>query len=111
MDNSLEQIKLLNLTEEDFTLLVEGLDALPERGLAADMMSDLIMGMVAKRDEEAQKKILEDREKKQRAQVHQKQMMKENVRILQGKLLMLKRYLAENKLLKDAYEAINLKSE
>ncbi len=108
MENSLEQIKLLNLTEDDFKLLVDGLDALPERGLAANIMGDLMMAMVTKNDEESQRKMLEDRERKQKAKEHEKMMLRENVKILQGKLLMLKRYLQENKLLKDAYEAINL---
>lgn len=108
MENSLEQIRLLNLTDEDFKLLVDGLDALPERGLAGEMMGDLIIGMMSKGDKEAQDKVLEEREKRLRKMKGEKELMKENVKILQGKLLMLKRYLQENKLLKEAYEAINL---
>jgi len=37
----MSELKQLNLTEHDFDLLVEGLDALPERGLAGEMMGDL----------------------------------------------------------------------
>lgn len=104
---ALDQIKMLNLTEEDFKLLVDGLESLPERGLAGEMMGDLIGSMLADKNPEAQEKIKRDREMKARKQESEKQLLKENIRILQGKLLMLKRSLQENKLLSDTYEIIN----
>jgi hypothetical protein len=35
-------IKNLELTEQDFQLLVDGLDALPEKGVAGEMMGELM---------------------------------------------------------------------
>lgn len=106
MEN-LEQIKMLNLTEEDFKLIVDGLDALPEKGFAGEMMGDILVGMLGKGDDEAKAKMMKDREAERKKKDAGKEIMKENIKILQGKLLMLKRYLQENKLLKDAYEVLN----
>lgn len=106
---NLEQIKLLNLTEEDFKLLVDGLDELPEKGLAGEMMGEIFMGIMSdKGNPEAVEKMKSEREDRKRKAERAKEQMKEDVKILQGKLLMLKRYLQENKLLKDAYEVLNL---
>lgn len=109
MESSLEQIKLLNLTENDFKLLVDGLDVLPEKGMAGELMGDLFMGiMTDKKDSEAIEKIKLDRENKRRIAEKAKESLKDDIKILQGKLLMLKRYLQENKLLKDTYEILNI---
>ena len=107
MDNTLEQIKMLNLTDEDFKLLVDGLDCLPEKGMAGEMLGDLLIGMIVKDDDEAKKKALYERDEKRRQSEKNKELMRENIKILQGKLLMLKRYMEENKLLTEAYEVIN----
>lgn len=111
MNNSLEQIKLLSLTSEDFKLLVDGLDALPEKGTAGEMMGDLFLGLLSKGDEETMAKHKAQREADKRKREKEKEVMSENVKILQGKLLMLKRYLDENKLLADTYEVLNLPSK
>lgn len=108
MQNTLEQIKLLNLTDDDFKLLVDGLDALPNTGLAGEMMGDILASMLIKDDDPAKKKVLLEREEAKRKKKAQQDIMIENIKILQGKLLMLKRYMQENKLLADTYDIINI---
>jgi hypothetical protein len=110
MTSSIEQIRMLNLTTKDFDLLVEGLDELPNKGVAGDLMvSMLIAGLSkddAQREEQMRKREIEMK-KKEDAKV----FLKEEVKILQGKLLMLKRYMQENKLLSDAYDILNIKQD
>jgi hypothetical protein len=101
-------IKNLELTEQDFQLLVDGLDALPEKGLAGDMMGDLIVGMLGRDNEEGMDKIKREREEKRRIQDLAKQAMKEDIRILQGKLLLLKRWLLQAGALKQANDILEL---
>lgn len=100
----MEQLKELNLTENDFQLLVDGLDALPEKGAAGNIMVDLL-GMSMLEGEaraEFEKKRDEDNKKRDR----EKQILIENVRILQGKLLMMKRLLIEGGIIKEANQLI-----
>lgn len=101
----MEQIKQLNLTENDFQLLVDGLDALPEKGAAGSMMVDLLGAAFMKdgeaKDEFERKRLLEAKKREE-----EKKMMMEDIRILQGKLLLMKRYLQENNLLKQVNEII-----
>lgn len=98
---------MLNLIEADFNLLVEGLDYLPEKGAAGELMSSMLMRMVVKGDDEM-KKVEELEKRKQQELEKGKQLLKEETKILQGKLLMLKRYMQENNLLSQAYEVINI---
>jgi hypothetical protein len=95
----MQDLKSLNLTSDDFKLLIEGLDALPERGTIGEFMSDVIMSSLIKDDSEAKNKMEEERNKRKEKQLIEKNIMKENIRILQGKLLMFKRYLQDNNLL------------
>lgn len=99
-------IKNLELTEQDFQLLVDGLDALPEKGLAGDMMGDLFLGMLGRDNEEGMEKLKREREEKRRIQDMVKQQQKEEIRILQGKLLMLKRWLLQQGALKQANDVL-----
>jgi hypothetical protein len=102
--NNLEN---LDLTEKDFDLLVQGLDALPEKGAAGEIMVGLLGAMMSKGDDEAKMKFESDREKERKQKEGERLLLTEDIRILQGKLLMLKRYFMENKLLGDAREIIN----
>jgi hypothetical protein len=101
-------VKNLELTERDFQLLVEGLDTLPEKGLAGEMMTDLFVGML-KMDSDSneisdfEKKRIAERAKKER----DKESLKEDIKILQGKLLMFKRYLIQQDALKQVGEMLN----
>lgn len=100
-------IKDLELTEQDFQLLVDGLDALPEKGLAGEMMGELLAGMLTKDNPEAMEKHKREQDAKRKKAESAKLQMKEDVRILQGKLLMLKRWLLQEGALKQAHEIID----
>lgn len=107
-ENNLEQIKHLNLTEKDFQLIVEGLDSLPEKGVSGDLMMGLIGVMITKDDPESQAKLKKQTDEREAKRKRERDAMIDDIKILQGKLLMLKRYLQENKLLQDAYEILSL---
>lgn len=105
MDN---QLQSLNLTDNDFKLIIDGLDALPSKDLAGDIMGDLLMGMLSdKTNPESQQKLKMEREQKRSKKVKAKEAMQEDIKILQGKLLMLKRYLLERGALIETYDIIN----
>ena len=97
----MEQIKHLNLTENDFKMIIDGLDALPDAGRTGAMLGDLVGTIFADKMEspEAKQNFLRQKEKLNKDFEHKRDLVREDVRILQGKLLMLKRYLTENKLM------------
>ncbi len=103
----MSELKHLNLTERDFDLLVDGLEALPEKGMGGEMLADLLGALMFKEDGDAKNKMIAHREKKQKSKEQQNIVLKEDIKILQGKLLMLKRYLMQEGALKDSYEIIN----
>ena len=102
-------IKNLELTEGDFKMLVEGLDALPERGMSGELMGMMLEGMLRDKNPEAMEKIKREREAKKRAEEKAKEALKDDIRILQGKLLMFKRYLIEIDGLKQVNDIIHPK--
>src|SRR3990172_749187 len=97
MENTL---KHLNLTENDFQLIIDGLDALPDKNQEGGMMGDLLLGILSKDDPEMESKMKADRHKRQKEAADKRREMAEEIKILQGKLLMLKRFLVENDALK-----------
>lgn len=97
----------LNLSEKDFDLIIEGLDSLPDKGLAGEMMGDLLGAMLSKEAPDEKGKFMLDRERKKHEKESKQRELKEDIRILQGKLLMLKRYLREQGALKETYDIIN----
>lgn len=104
----MNSLKQLNLTERDFDLMVQGLDALPEKGMAGELMGDLLIGMLSKEDDsEAKLKLKSEREQSRLKKAKEKEALTEDVKILQGKLLMLKRYLMQEGAIHDTYEIID----
>lgn len=100
----MDNIKNLNLTDKDFKMLVDGLDALPHAGRTGELLMDLMSETMLKGhiSEEAQRKM----DAQKRKMEHEKEMLTEDAKILQGKLLMLKRYLTENKLMNEINETL-----
>lgn len=101
-------LKNLDLTEKDFQLLIDGLDELPNKGQAGEMMVDLFAGVLSKDSDpekysDFERKRMAERAKKER----EKEAMKEDIKILQGKLLMFKRYLIQQDALKQVGEMLN----
>lgn len=102
-------IKNLELTERDFQLLIDGLDSLPDRNALGEAMSDMIIGMVAG-DKKESPEFLEHQRKRELERMkakREKESLKEDIRILQGKLLMFKRFLIQQDALKQVEDIIN----
>tara|TARA_R100001086_G_scaffold238993_3_gene164102 strand:- start:1090 stop:1446 length:357 start_codon:yes stop_codon:yes gene_type:complete len=109
MDN---ELKNLQLTEADFDMLIEGLEALPDKGLAGNMMSDLVHTLLAAKDNDngdpmAKIKLEQEMSKRNAKFKAEKASKIEDVRILQGKLYMLKRHMVEKNLMKQANEVLD----
>lgn len=96
----------LQLTESDFKLLTDGLDALPNANAPGELLSTLFEGMLTKDDPDARAKVMAERKKDEKAKAAAKAMQIEDIRILQGKLFQLQRYLRMNGLLKQAHETL-----
>lgn len=101
-----QELSDFNLTEKDFQLLVDGLDVLPSRGASGKLLVDMLGSMMidddAKRSEfEKKRKAVEDREESTR------KLLIEDIRILQEKLLTIKRYMQDRSLFKEVDGIIN----
>jgi len=97
----------LQLTEQDFDLIVSGLDELPNKGQAGEFMVSLFTGIIAKDDPEAKAKLEAEHAKRRLKEDQQKKQMLEDVALLKGKLIMLKRLLVTNGALKQVDDIIN----
>lgn len=100
-------IKNLELTEADFKMLVDGLDALPEKGIAGELVGVMIEGMLSDRNPETMARYKREQETKRKAADLAKETLKDDIRILQGKLLMFKRWLIETNALKQVNDLIH----
>jgi hypothetical protein len=70
---------------EEIEMLMQGLDAIERSAAMGDMMGDLLVGMVA-RDEEQKRKIEDDRAERQRQKAAAIRLQKMQINILKGKL-------------------------
>lgn len=104
----MKEIELLNLTEDDFRMLNEALENLPNKNTAGELMGELLISALMKDGEEGKEKLVKEREARMKKAQKEKELIVENIRILQGKVLMLQRHLRMNGLLKDANNIINL---
>ena len=102
---TLEDIKL---TEKDFELLVEGLEVLPNKDVAGEMMGELLLSALKpdKKEGEGYSEFMVKREQEKLESKKKKELLIEDVRILQGKLLQLKRFLHANNLLSKVHEIL-----
>ena len=77
------------LTEQEFNLIQEALDALSQKEIFGDFMSDLLISMICKTPEERAKIESEMAEKKWQKEA-EKQLFKERITLLKAKLILLK---------------------
>lgn len=96
----MENLKMLNLTEKDFNYLIDALEHLPSKDLAGEMMGVILRISLSGDDLDKEKYLKELRQKEERRK-REKEGMNEDIKILQGKILMLKRFLIENKIMED----------
>jgi hypothetical protein len=89
-------------------MLVDGLDCLPHKDQASDIMESLFVGMMKREGDNPQ---MTDFEKKRAAEKlkkeRDKEALKEDIKILQGKLLMFKRFLIQQDALKQVDDILN----
>lgn len=78
----------LNTTELD--LIIEALDYLPNKNQAGNMMVDLLGMMLAGKDEESKSFVEKEREDRRIKEEEEKAELKEAVKILQAKILIIK---------------------
>lgn len=100
------EMQQLNLCERDFALIIEALDHLPQKNIASDLMTDILKGMVATSEEE-RKQIVQEKVLREIKQKAEKEALIEEVRILQGKLLLFKRTLIEKNALNQVDEILS----
>ncbi|MGN6417755.1 MAG: hypothetical protein ACTHMC_09705 [Pseudobacter sp.] len=103
----MQDLKNFGLTVKDFDLLIDGLETLPEKGVAGEMMGMMLEGLISKDDPVAQEKVKRDRERQLKDKEHARNMMREDIRILQGKLYQLKRFMQENNLLEEVNKILS----
>lgn len=101
------EIKDLELSEQDFDLIIEGLEALPEKGIAGEMFAGLLGAMLEdKTDEEGRKKMQKMQADREAERKRKTQEQKDDILILKGKLSMLKRWLLTQGALKQANDIL-----
>jgi len=101
---NIEELKNVNLTEKDFDLMVEALDYLPNAKIATDLIGMLITSVID--DPEAKTKMQAEREQKRKKTEYEKKLLTEEVRLLQGKLIAVKRFMRENRLMKEVNDLL-----
>lgn len=104
----MKELENLNLTENDFKLITDGLEALPNANMGGELMVGLLGAMLGKDDPEAKAKFDAERKAERVKADRAKQLLIEDIRILQGKILSLQRLMRMSGLLKDASDIINI---
>lgn len=104
----MQDLRQLELTEKDFNMIVEGLDALPGKDLAGDMLVDLLNASMMKDQSEEAKRQFENKiiARRKEKETNSRQL-KEDIKILQGKMLLLKQHLMQEQALNTTYDIIN----
>jgi len=98
----MEDLKQLNLTEDDFKMIVDGLDQLPSRGAIGNMMMHMLTASMSDEKPEAKEKAMKRLEETEKKEERERTILVENIKILQGKLLMFKRFLQQEGALQQA---------
>jgi hypothetical protein len=102
------EIKDLQLTEADFNMLVEALDALPEKGAMGELMGDMVDMITADRKNSLEQNMLKEKlERKRTKSKRDNEVRMEDIRVLQGKLIQLKRFLLQEGAMKQANDILN----
>jgi hypothetical protein len=100
-------VKDLNFSDEDIKLMLEGLEQLPNKYLASDIMIAMMDGVLSDNTDPnatiKRKQAIQDRENKRKDEMDE---LKENTIILRGKLLMFKRYLLQESALKQTNDIL-----
>jgi predicted amino acid-binding ACT domain protein len=103
----IKDILSVGLTAEDFDVLLEGLDSIPEKGMAQEIMRGT-MTMLLTADSNPSRRTEMQRQVKRSAEELQKKAdgRKEDLVILKSKLILLKRLLLSNDAIRQANEIL-----
>lgn len=96
----------VGLTAEDFDICLEGLDAIPEKGMIQEMATDLFKGALIGNNEFMRQEHLRRVEAKTKEMQRKMQGRQEDLVILKSKLILLKRLLISNEAVKMANEIL-----
>jgi len=103
-------IEDFDLTEEDFSLIMKALEHLPSSGLAGEIIGKLIVDTMPRGGDPNAKARVESAYKAQQRRLDQeKEVLTEEIRLLQGKLIAIKRKLATAGALKQATDVLKNK--
>lgn len=97
----------LELTEADYKLLIDGLDALPNRSSSSEFLHDLIVDLLGKTHPEQAMRLKRERELENKKINDAREALIEEVRILQGKLFCMKRINLQNKAVNATNDILN----
>lgn len=104
------QLQDLKLTEKDFQLLVDALDFLPEKGATGEIVGDLLMSMVTDNEPGRKEKMEAKMTEIKRKRIAEAAELKEDAKILAGKLLLFKRFLQQEGLLSKDVDQLDVKN-
>jgi hypothetical protein len=105
-DMDLKDILAVNLTAEDFEVLLEGLSAIPEKGMVGELVYSSLMLRTAGNNENRKTEIMKQMEKRIKVVEQKNESRQEVLTILKGKLILLKRLLLSNDAVRQATEIL-----
>lgn len=105
----MDALKNIGLTDKDFQLLINGLEYLPHKDAAGDLMIDMLAAAMLPKDSPERLKHESDQKEAKKKKAAEKELMMEDIKILQGKLLILKRQFLEAGILKQVDEVLKAK--
>lgn len=100
-------IKDLELSEEDFKMIMDALEALPERANMSDFIGEIMIGTLAHGDKDMESRLRAEKERRSKYRQSSSKVELEDIRVLQGKLIMMKRILHEEGALKQANDILS----
>lgn len=100
-------VKDLDLTTEDFTMLMDALEHLPFKNTGNDVVDAMMDGVLAAHSPEKKDEISRKRKVKLAQDQRERADVIEKIRLLQAKIIMIKRVMIQENALKEANEIIN----
>lgn len=105
---SADAIKNIGLTDKDFDMINEALENLPSKDAAGRLFTGLFKTMLIK-DEEKLKEMQKKDSEEEAERKHELKLLKEDIRILQSKIIQLKRIFYNDRLDSEINDALNRK--
>jgi hypothetical protein len=97
----------IHLSEKDFLMIAQALDKLLVRNDTKDLFFDAFTDVILKDQPAALHKFEQERAKRREAEIKSMQLLTDDVRLLQAKLITLKRLLVEKANLNEVDSILN----